>query len=568
MSNGGNRVILNTRERVISNDHNRLQDMIASSRANALARLHNDRYDERVPGYAPQVIIGGQTPMLADVFGGLFVKVDDATSLLVDPGVVGVMDPDPSPGLDDNPYKVIDDPGIQTLGVLTWLANSGGGIRIDLVVADVVEQVIETDNRDVYDTSTGLFTTQTVNKVMAKRLAYSIVRGTPGSGMPAIPNRIVLAVASVPVGSTGWADCTFWDVRPMVSQRINSNITLENPRRHYEFGFSLRGGSLSNAASTIFDGTARTEFDGYLVGGTLVKGTPGGGDVAFDIDDPANATNNATMATATDEGCNPVFLLFPAGLPRWARYSVGNAPGLTIRAPYGCQGILVAGRKTLNDHLKIDATGKASGVTPPSSTGLTGTSDGVAICVANLSVGGGGNAITHMVGLGREVSYVAKNATTDGVEHYIRAFLTTTAGTRLITFEVETDWWTNGLVTLPRNAKALSLVAFTQSSQPSAGTPPPSASDYDTLNLYVRQGNLNAGIGRGTTFYNLGDGTIIPGPLYGNQVRIELDLTLTPIRLDVGINDSTLNQWDVLGADSKWEFAGGVASIFVLGYEV
>jgi hypothetical protein len=80
MSNGGNRVILNTRERVISNDHNRLQDMIASSRANALARLHNDRYDERVPGYAPQVIIGGQTPMLADVFGGLFVKVDDATA--------------------------------------------------------------------------------------------------------------------------------------------------------------------------------------------------------------------------------------------------------------------------------------------------------------------------------------------------------------------------------------------------------------------------------------------------------------------------------------------------------
>lgn len=566
MANGGKRVVLNTRERVISNDHNRLQDMIAQSRATALARLYNDEYNADAPGYGERTIVGGQTPMHADVFGGLFVRVDDTTSLFIDPGVVGVVDPEQTPGLDDDPYKVIDDPGLETAGVLTWQANGGGSPRIDLVCADVVDQVLETDNRDIFDTATGLFTPQQVNKVVAKRLVYEIVRGNQGAGIPPIPNRIVLAVASVPPGSSNWQDVTFWDVRPLVADRIRPTKTInETQRRYYEYDF--------RTDSHVHHGYAYSEYRGYLVGGRLMAAVPGPGDVEFNANSSDNSTIGDTyqgpLSGTSDVGANPVFLLFPAGLPRWARYSEGNAPGLGIRAPYGTRGILVAGRARAGtaDYAKADEDGLATGVELPASTGLGGTADGVLLHMLHIeSSGGGGVSAVNTIGIGRHITFseeVVQGGGTRRVVHTVPSG-DITAGDTFITHDVEVDWWNNGEIGVPRCAKSVRFRWAPPDLRVSPGTPAPNGL-YQQIGLFAFQEGRFWGGAWG--WMGLGDGSIVPNPgAEGPSITIPFDRSVTPVQIRVGVNQAagSADVWS-----SPWQFDGnGTSRILVQGYEM
>lgn len=572
MSNGGSRVVLNTRERIISNDHNRLQDMIGGARAAAMARLHGDVYDARTPGYAPQTTVGGQTPMLADVFGGLFVQVDDPNNLFIDPGVVGVVDPDASPGLDDEVYKVIDDPGLTTAGVLTWQANASGSIRIDVILADVVEQVLETDNRDIFDPATGLFTVQTVNKVVAKRLSYSILRGTPGAGMPVLPNQIVLAVASVPDGTASWADVGFWDCRPLVSERMhNAKITnegnFENTRRYYEYDYHSTSGA-------EFSGFAYTEYGGYRVGGRLMSSIPGQGDIAFDAGDAANGSNGSSYlapidpSPEDDRGANPIFIIFPHGLPRWARYSEGNAPGLTIRAPYGANGILVGGRSraSITDYAKVDQNGLATGVGVPPLTGLLGTADGVCLMMLHMRPNSsGGLTQIRSQGRGRRVFFHSVNGNGSAratCDYPVTA--TWSAGDRVADMPVEVDWWDNGVTGVPRNARTVLLQWFEAALQTDGAFAPPN-NGYNRMGYCIAQSGLE-GFQKPFTEYGFGDGTSIPN-YYSQILEIPMNRDSTPVVLSLILSPNT-SDGSPCADNSLWEHDGTDLQMIVHGYEV
>jgi hypothetical protein len=567
MSNGGKRVEFNVRERIVSADHDRLQDMVGQARAVQLARSHADQYNVRTPGYAAQISAGGQTPMLADVYGGLFVKVDNASSLFVDPGVVGVIDPDGAPGPDDDPYKLVDDPGMALAGILPWLGNVSGSRRIDVVVADVANQVLETDTRDVFDTATGLFTPMLLNKVTAKRLVYSILRGTPGAGLPALTNTIPLAVASVPSGTASWADVTFWDVRPLVADRITYYKRQNERRRYYDFDF------YADVSADHF-GFAYTEWNGYLVGGRLMTSVPGLGDVVFDADAPANATANdnfnGLISPPDDLGANPVFLLFPGGLPRWARYSEGAAPGLAIRAPYGTTGLLVAGRARVGfeDYNKVDVNGLASAVQIPPSTGLTGTADGVLLYMLHVqNTVAGDRSPVRSLGTGRWILFSQEEGPSSEIRVEDTLTGTWAAQANFIFHNVQTEWWDAGKIACPRNARRVKLRWDPPPITTTVGSPPPLV-DYARIGFYVQQEAMQWG---GSWSHRaLGDGTVLPVDLIsyaGPEVEVPIQHEQSPVRLECGIDVPSTGPMPA--AASLWKFDGtGTSIVLLLGYEL
>jgi hypothetical protein len=571
MANGGKRVVFNTRERVISNDHNRLQDMIGQARAAQLARASTDVYFSSRPGHTSPVITGGQVPMVADVFGGLFVKVDDPTSLFVDAGVLGVVDPDATPGLDDDPYKLVNDPGLQTGGVLTFLANASGSRRIDVVLADVVDLVLETDNRDIFDPATGLFTPQTVNKVVSKRLSYTIIRGTPGLGMPALTNTLPLVVASVPDGALTWADATFWDVRPLWQDRSTQNsqgVTRHDNRTPYDFNFSV--------VASEATGEAWSAFGGYLAGGKLMKSTPTGamgtGDVKFDFADPENATNNlgilGPISGGSDPGAIPLFALFPNGLPRWSRYSEGAAPSLSIRAPYGPRGILVAGRNTLSDKTKVDTRGLAANVSLPASTGLTGTANGVMLFMGHvIQNAGGGASMVPCAGCGREVLYPAGYTFSPGQQRLL-TFQLAVAQTQFMTWDLAILRDSNDFV-LPKNMVGIAFQWTPPSVETFVAAPPPSAT-YDNLGFFSRHETL-LHLDLYPQQSVIGDGTVVPERLVTHTSWMPLvfdpDAPAANL-LRTGIASLTASSGSSAPLGGQWQFSAVTSNLELLGYRL
>jgi hypothetical protein len=574
MANGGKRVVFNTRERIISSDFNRLQDMVGQGRAALMARRHNDAYQFHLPGYAPRVTTGGQSPMVADVYGGLFVKVDDPTSLFIDSGVVGVVDPDASPGLDDEAYKLIDDPGFQTSGVLTFLANGSGSRRIDIITADVVDLVLETDLRDIYDTSTGLFTPQNVNKVVAKRLSYGITRGTAGGGMPTIPNRIVLAVASVPNGVVNWAGVTFWDVRPLVSERMPQN---NSKRRFYDFDFW-------SEQSGEHHGYITTEYNGYIAGGKLMSSVPSSDTVFNALSASMNSTSTSGMTdestSPNDCGCNPIVALFPNGLPRWARYSSGNAPGLSIRAPYGPRGILVAGRRRINDHIKCDRYGNVTGLALPTSTGLTGTANGVLLYMAAISKFAQGGDFVQWIpaqGSGRRITFSSRFSS-------LSLYTLPSIVLPVITPEQHIFMTINIDNIITSTSLSYSGVAPNMSKlfvmcKPAAvmlktGTAAPNAASYSQIGFGICEETADAYFDQywGQDLPGV-DGTSIPttpiSPILEIPIRHSPDDSNPATVLTIAITDGpTVTGSRANSFGSKWVFADSEGYLIMCGYEV
>ena len=573
MANGGKRVVINTRERVNSGDHNRLQDMASQARGAFAARLYDDRYVSARPGFTVSDTTGGDTPMRADVYGGLFVQVDDPTDLFVTAGVVGAVDPDASPGLDDDPYKIIDDPGVSLGGVLTFLANGAGSPRIDLVVADIVDQVLETDTRDVFDPSTGLFTPQLLNKVRAKRLSYSIIRGTAGAGMPAFTNTIVLAVASVPPGAGGWDDVTFWDVRPLVEERVpmprnlDATAAVYNTIPTYEHRWEM-------LASETIVGEIWTSYGGYIAGGLLKKSTPtavmGTGDVDLNMGSGENSTTNlgyqgpAEVPAGTDGGAAPLFALFPSGLPRWARYSENPVAshGANVRKPYGPRGILVAGRNGLTDKAKINSYGYCTGVALPTSTGLTGTSDGVCLAVLYCVTNTGVASLMSCWGRGKRIHFRAGYATVNAVRFAITH--TPAAAAVIDTFDYAAEFRDSNASPVAPHAQALQLNWRPAGLQDSAGFPPPDPTVYQNLGFY------HLIDGRYTVYPQqslCGDGTVIPT---GGNITSEW----FPVRQVPGTSPAQTFEFGISAPpnsptlSSVWEFDGSDTLTVLLGYEM
>jgi hypothetical protein len=379
MGSGRTKVKLNTNERAVSTDLNRLQALAAKDMQELFRALLNTPQgsDDSDGGGTETPNASQSAPVSAEVISGLRFQVTNAsTACSITAGTVMMLDPDSSPSSDDSPYKYINDPGLST-GTLVMTANASGSTRIDIIECARLgvpgggggsttggDSTIETSSRDIFNDGTGLFSPSTVTKVASGRLQYRIRTGTPGSGIPAaVAGWLPLCVASVPNGSTNWDTVTLWDVRPLVSDReygLVANVGNQ-PK--------VRNASINALTLTAVAGTVDATLDGRRVGGILRSGV-GTSDSAF-IDVTAAANQEGSGISLTANTLWSLYLVTPAGLPRWARYTATGT-----RAPRATRGIPV-----VSNIAPFSNNSPSSAISLPSGTGLGGATVD-AVCVA------------------------------------------------------------------------------------------------------------------------------------------------------------------------------------------
>lgn len=389
MSGGNKRIVFNTRERVISSDQNRHQAFAAYERAELLRRESACRTDNTVAALVP--LEAGSyvdtnasdtapitAPSVADVYDGLVVLPQPGTlNILVSPGLCGFIDPDGQtgssdpnpPSADDSRYKVVNDPGMNVAGALTITAGAGS-TRIDLVEVRRQTVVLEIDSRDIFDPSTGVFVPVSVTKVSAGRLVYRVTTGTPGAGIPALSQGwMPLMVASVPSSATSVDTMTFWDVRPLVKDRVNAPFESRHVTSLLEQSWCYANDH-TDPAKTTLSGVAVSQIGMYRAGG-IFPFSP-------NIDARA-AANQAAGYTATVGRPWYLYAIFPAGLPRWVKYV--DAPA-SPRIPFGPLGIIAVSSNGPGSQF-----GNVDTCNPPPATGLV--TSGPAVLIAAGITGAG-----------------------------------------------------------------------------------------------------------------------------------------------------------------------------------
>lgn len=439
MSSGQKRLLIQSRERAVSTDIARLQTFIAADQCIRLGHFYNDRRLNYItnPGVAAPVV--SIAPVVADIYGGFMVSPDNATSLTISGGSMSLLFPDSGGTVDDSAVIFVNDPGVQTLGVLPFTANGGGGVRVDLVECQPVDTLLESDSRDIFVPATGLFAPATVEKVRAFRMTYRIRLGTPGGGLPALATGwLPLTVAIVPVGAADFGSCDFYDVRPLVEERVAPqpiNGTRGRARVN-DAEFQV----ISNSGAMTIQGFAETVFGGYRAGGWLRRSTAyGAGGTrtgAGNADgDPTFinlelAENQALGYTLTSSGLITVGAFFPGGLPRWVRYSESAIGGGFGRVPQGPRGILM---------LTDGQPGKNGIYSPqglPAQIGIA-SAPGAALASIRLDAAGASPLGSTAVDGWTFVQY-------DG------HLKNDNAGTRTTSF---CEWFINPAIDIPRNAR-------------------------------------------------------------------------------------------------------------------
>lgn len=327
MSSGQKRVVYNTRERVISPDANRAEAFVDA----AIAEQSRQRTTQSMVWedclFQPIADTVG-APLRGSIAQGLFVVAPLASlELAVVPGLATLIDPDGQvgstvatpPNPDDSVGKLCFDPVGVTIGsgTLTFTPNVGPGVRVDIVeIQRDPTVVLETDNRDVFNPATGLFVPATVNKVVVDGIRYRIRLGVPGAGIPAMAlGWMPIAVITVPAAAPNFDTCVIYDVRPLESDRTSpgslvGRLAPEISRSFYVDGVTVPG---------QYRMTARMEGPGAL-------GYWDGGAYFVDL---RNVTIREPGFALVANQIVYLWALYPAGLPRWVRYTAVNVP------PYG-----------------------------------------------------------------------------------------------------------------------------------------------------------------------------------------------------------------------------------------
>lgn len=407
MSGGMKEIVFNPSERAVSSDVLRLQYFKGADVAELFrALMDTSTTSDDLDANAIDVqVTGAGNPSSGEIINGLRVVPQVGNlSLLVTPGVAFIYDPDASPSADESQYKYLNDPGIPTVGSLL-ITPGGGGTRIDVIECARVGtpipgtttgfSVLETDNRDIFNNVSGLFTPQTVNKVVAGRLQYRVRAGTPGGGYPGTASGwLPLAILSMPSSGTTCNDATFWDVRPLVCDRVlppfNSSVALPLWKRaQYTVDTVLSAGKalLLGDVQTMSSDPAFTSNAKYRLGGRLRRGTPGrdlSGTIGYDgvdLNDVANMDPGASgFATG---GIGYIYLANFLSLPRMARYTDYQSGQ---RIPRSCRGLLVVSNVAPTEY-----GSPGSNITSPTSTGFATTTQD-AVCIGAVLYGAGGLA--------------------------------------------------------------------------------------------------------------------------------------------------------------------------------
>ncbi len=389
-------LVINTQERAISTDINRLQ-LFKEKNLSELFRFWLDAIgsDDDTTGVItePNTI---ETPLRAEIINGLMVTpAVGTTDITITPGLAFVMNPDAAPDLSN--YKYVADAGIPSPGTLSIAAGSGGATRIDVIECQINSiDTIVTDNRDIFNATTGLFGVATVTKERERRLTYRVRQGTPGAGMPANQaGWLPLCVASVPSTSVNNDTVTFWDVRPLIADRLFgafNNARLWSPFEQLNYTID----SETTPGSAIMNGQVKVGLGARRLGGYMRRGTPGTD--ANNVDLLAAANLDPAWVAPVQGRFFYVYLMTPFGLPRWARYTDATSGSRLPRAPRG----LLVSSNIAPTHM----TGQPSaGVGLPASTGLGGTHT-TGICIAApvitavgpLKASGIGEGLVHWLG--------------------------------------------------------------------------------------------------------------------------------------------------------------------------
>lgn len=373
MSSGQKQLVINAQERIVSADHNRSYAILGANFAEPLRYLL-DTYFTLESGNGvvaePSTI---ETPLRAEIFAGLLVRPQLGNfDLYVDSGVAAFMAPDAA--AEESNYKIVRQSAMVTPGALFINPNVSGSIRIDVIECQIDPTTLDTtEARDIYDPVTSLFSSQTVVKTRQGQLTYRVREGTPGAGLPAnVAGWLPLCVASVPNAAASNNDVTFWDVRPLLSDRVFGPMGILSTRS--EILVHETKTKRVGATDVRWSGVVWATFNGKRVGGILRRGTPGTANDWLNVGDVTNVDPVNTVAEPLST--TPiVYLAFPGNLPRWCVYQ--QAP--SARLPLGPCGIPVVSSIRPEQYTNRPKTG----ITLPTATGLgtTTTTNACAIMV-------------------------------------------------------------------------------------------------------------------------------------------------------------------------------------------
>jgi hypothetical protein len=334
---GAKKIIVNTLERAVSTDINRLQSFLAADIAEALRYIYDVRTSEASSGGTENVGTSTTDPLRGVVLSGLRARPEiGTTNLYIEPGECLLVDPDAVPDADDSPLKWIKDPGVTSGGVLTLPAPSAAD-RVDVIECQRTTTVTETASRDIFNTTTGQFTSALVNKAERDLLTYRIRQGTSGGGWAGVGTAsgwLPLAVYVISPGATDWNDITLmWDVRPLLADVVSGSVLVDEPyparrgtRQYAQYDRALAGTFRMNG---FIDSTFGGRRIGGEIGATSVVGATG----KFPIEDYQEPGFTPVLGELTYFYC-----AVPFGLPRWAQYT---AVSFGKREPGPFRGIVI-----------------------------------------------------------------------------------------------------------------------------------------------------------------------------------------------------------------------------------
>ncbi len=387
MASGMKKMVINTQERAISPDINRLQDFKAKDIAELWRYLADvtENFD-LTPGVITEFSALG-TPMRAEVINGLMVEPSvGSLTLDIKPGLLFAIAPDA--GLDDSNYKFVSSVGLPVAGGISMTANPGVSTRIDVIECSIADTITETDNRDIFNPSTGLFVAASKTKARAGTLVFRVRAGTPGAGFPgSVSGWLPLMVARVPAATVSNDTMTFWDVRPLVSDRVRGLSAGEHEVPVWgDMNFRVQSGG-SGATPSNLEGYCRVGYRGRWLGGTLRRGTKGPSDTGS-VDLRNVDVQEGAGITSVVGAPYYIYLLIPFGLPRWSRYTEF---GVGFRRPRSPNGIMVV------SVVPPDARSRPStAITLPTGLGFSSTTtDGVCISSSFQYLNGFGGFYTH-----------------------------------------------------------------------------------------------------------------------------------------------------------------------------
>lgn len=247
-------VLISTRERAVSNDIVRLQDLFGQDLMEMLrgvAAYHPNPND--VSAEDRNCVLRG----LAAVPGSSGLSID------IGEGYAQIMDQGGAPSADESACRIAR---ARTTETVTLDSADPVNPRYDLVEVSFDEDVTETSSRDIYDPVTQTFSPQTVNKIQRAGITTpTVTKGSAGAN-PVIPafsalaqNRIPICAVRVPALAASITANDILDLRPLwVPAPYNKMHCILD-------GFILESGLLNGDSSTIYIHPGRALVDGQLV---------------------------------------------------------------------------------------------------------------------------------------------------------------------------------------------------------------------------------------------------------------------------------------------------------------